>query len=167
MDSTANVKSLASIDEFVKALALTQEELVRSSEDTENELNRVTDYLQKVAPEYWKKQYQRANERWSEAREALSRCEQVTREDERRPCTEQKKQLELAKRRVEFCESRIRNIKALSQQWQQEVLKIHSHVHHVLDIGESGLPNAQNALQQIMTPLRRYAELEGGSGHSD
>ena len=166
MDNAANVKSIAALEHFEKCLALTSAELVRASDDIRIELDRVSSHLQKEAPAYWKQQFTRAQQCWAEARQALSLCEQVTRESERRPCTEQKKELLIAKRRVEFCEQRLRAVKALGAAWQQELLKIQSHNNQLMEVGQSGLPAAAVTLMQILNALRKYANLEAGGSPS-
>jgi hypothetical protein len=161
MDSRANVKSISALDSFAKSLSVTEGEMLRCVEATQVELNRISDYLERSAPAYWKREYQRSQEKLEVARAALSRCEQVTREDERKSCFLEKKQVAVAKQRVDFCEDRLRALKAINQKWQQERLKTFAHIQQVLDIAETGLPAAQNTLKQIMAPLRAYASLEG------
>lgn len=163
MDSPANVKSLSALDGFLKSLAVTESELMRCVEATQVELNRITEYLERSAPAYWKREYQRAGEKLEVARAALSRCEQVTREDERKSCFLEKKQVTLAKQRADFCEERLRALKSISRQWQQERLKTFAHLQQVLDIAETGLPTAQHILKQIIAPLRQYASLAGSA----
>ncbi len=162
MDSRANVKSLAALELFHQQIGLTQSELMRLAELIRVELDKLTDYLQKQAPAYWKHQFQRAQEKLEEARIALSRCEQVTRESERKSCFVEKKQVAVAKQRVELCESKLRLLKTLNQEWQQERLKTQSHLQQVLDVAETGLPTAQLTLAEILKPLRQYASLGDG-----
>lgn len=163
MDSQANVKSLSALEVFLKSLDVTESELMRCVEATQVELNRISDYLERSAPEYWKREYQRSQEKLEVARAALSRAEQVTREDERKSCFLEKKQVAIAKQRAEFCEDRLRSLKSISRQWQQERLKTFAHLQQVLDIAETGLPAAQNTLKQIIVPLRQYASLAGSA----
>ncbi len=97
MDSRANVKSLEAIEDFAKALLVTQSDLTRISELVRIELDKVTSYLEKESPDYWKHQHRRAQEKLEVARNALSRCQQVTRAGDEKSCLVEKKQVAIAK----------------------------------------------------------------------
>jgi hypothetical protein len=160
MASPAHVKNLESLEGFAMELHITQNELVRFAEAIRIELDRITDHLEREAPAYWKQQFQRSQQKLEIARAALSRCEQVTREDERRSCLVEKKQFVIAQHRVKFCEERLRTLKSVCQQWQQQRLKTQTHLQQLFDVAETGLPAAQSALNQVLIPLRQYAQIE-------
>ena len=158
MASQANVKDIAALEDFAASLAQQRDELSVVLEAVQIELDRLSSHLQKQSPDYWRKELQRAGERLTEARETLSRCEQVTRDDDRRPCDIERRAVQLAKRRVDECEQHLRDIRALAALWQREHSQVASQLRLLIDYNESGVAHACRDLQQTVATLRKYAE---------
>ena len=160
MDSRADVKDIASLERFASSLMQQRGELAIVLEALQTELDRLTAFLETQAPQYWRLQLRRAGERWSEAREALSRCEQVTRVDDRRPCDIERKALAVAKQRIELSEQRLRNIKSLRELWRQQQGQVYSQLRQAAEYNDAGLIEACRSIEQSLSVLRRYTAEE-------
>ena len=158
MDSRADVKDIASIERFAASLLQQRGELALVLEAVRAELDRLSDHLESRAPDYWRTQGRRAAERLSEARATLGRCEQTTREEDRRPCDLERKAVAVAKRRFDECEQRLRDVKLLAAQWRQQQGHVESQLRQVAEYNDAGIAEACRALDQILTTLRKYAE---------
>ena len=158
MASRADVKDIAALEWFAASLAKQRDELSVVLEAVQTELDRLTSHLQKHSPDYWRQELRRAGERLAEARESLSRCEQVSRDEDRRPCDIERKAVQLAKRRLDDCEQHLRDVRALAALWQREYNQVASQLRLLSDYSESGLSNACRGVEQAADTLRKYAE---------
>jgi hypothetical protein len=88
------------------------------------------------------------------------------REDERRPCTEEKKRVKRAKERYELCQQKIRIAKEANARWEQEQIKNSTRVERCRDLAESSLMVAIHQLRGLLERLESYANLKSAASSS-
>ncbi len=159
MSSQADVRSLERVQQFLYELQKFRSELVKEIETLETELRRLTTWIERDANEYWAKEFARSQHAYSEAQQALSRCMSYVRAEERQPCTEQKKRVQVTKQRRELCETKLRTAKAAAMHWEREKIKLQTKIDHCRDLADAELLNAVNQLKAQLGRLEEYASL--------
>ncbi len=159
----AQVRDLERLEHFLHQLHGFQERLTKQSDESRIELARATRWIEQEAPDYWHQQDQLARRRWVEAREALLRCEAVTRADDKPACSELRKKLDICTQRVKLCEYKLRQAKQFQLAWQQELQAIQTKIQQLIDVTESRLPIARHHLDKLLEPLRRYVSMAAPS----
>ena len=96
MADQADVRSLDRLEEFRQQAEAFRTGLLKEIESLTLELRRLTQWLEQDVLGYWGDESSKAERRWAECRDNLSRCQSYVRIDEKRPCTEEKKRLRLA-----------------------------------------------------------------------
>lgn len=152
----AHVRDLERIEQFLSQLREFQDGLMKQTDETRVELGRVTRWIEQDIPGYWSEQDRIAKRKWVEAREALLRCESVTRANDKPACSELRKRLDRCTQRVKLCEHRLRQVRQFQMQWQQQLQSIQLKVQQVIDVVEARLPIARHHLDRLLEPLRQY-----------
>ncbi|MCY3008672.1 MAG: hypothetical protein NTY42_02435 [Planctomycetota bacterium] len=155
----ANVKNIESLELFLDAIVSLRTGTRKQADEIREQLQRVSNWLEKELPDYWRNQHRIAENKWIAAREELMRCESKTRAEDERSCSVQRKMLAKATERRALCEHRVRTIPQLSLQWNQFYQEISLSVRHLDDLSESTLQNAISRLQSIVDTLKKYLEL--------
>ena len=116
---TANITS-------VEAVAWMQAAMVRFEAEVRDALvafglesRKPVEWIEQDRGHYWPRQVRLAQDAVNEAKINLERCQLTIRGDERRSCTDERKLLEKAKRRFEFCEAHL----AATRRWMPEIHK--------------------------------------------
>ncbi len=160
MVERANVTSLEQLGLLCEAILTYRGKMGKELEALGVELRRLTNWIQDDARNYWAGELTTAQRQFMECQDALVRCQSYVREDERRPCTEEKKRFEKAKKRRVLCEQMLRMAAAAAAKWEQEQNKNMAKVHRLRDLVESDLQAAVNLLSQDLTLLESYAQLK-------
>ena len=161
----ANVKNLDGLETFASAIARLCEANRKNTDDAREQLQRVTVWLNKEMPEYWANQLRIAQNRWTEAREDLLRCQSRSRADDEVSCLVQRKALDRATERRSLCEKRVKILPTLVHRWDQFVQEISLSLRQMVDLSESQLPLAHARLQGTITTLKQYIETLGPRDH--
>ncbi|RMF37238.1 MAG: hypothetical protein D6753_18025 [Planctomycetota bacterium] len=159
MPDHADVRSLERLEEFEQQLMRLRQSLLKTLEDLQLEVRRLSDWIERDARAYWLDQYRAAQRHRLECREALSRCMATVRADERRPCTEQKQRLARADARVRTCQEKLRAQQFAAASWRRVQTKEQARMQRCQDMAETGLMVALERLRNHLETLRRYAEL--------
>lgn len=159
MAEHANVVSLEQLEEFYLALERYRGGMHKELEALGLEIRRLTHWIVSDARNYWMDELTAARRHQVECRAALTRCQSYVREEERRPCTEEKKRFEKAKKRTALCEEKLRVAAAAAGFWQREQTKNHAKLSRCEDMVESELQVAANQLRVHIETLRQYASL--------
>lgn len=157
--SSAKVLSLESLQQFYLDLQKFRTNLLREVENLELELRRLTNWVDVEASSYWQSENQLVRRRMSEFLQQLSRCMSYVREEERKPCTEEKKRVARAKERAELCDNKLRITKAASTQWEARANKVKTKLQRCRDMAESELLVALTRLQTHIERLESYSQL--------
>jgi hypothetical protein len=154
----AKVKSLEAIESFADSVAKLRHDSGKQVDEIRQQLQRVSNWLEKELPEYWSNEKRIAEARWTEARQDLLRCEAKSRESDKESCSVQKKLLRLATERRSLCEERARLIPKLAMEWNRLLEQTGPTVRQMDDLCETSLQNAWNDLQAIIAALKAYTD---------
>lgn len=157
--SSANVLSLEALQQFYVELQQFRTALLKELESLDLELRRLSQWIQVDSAQYWNNEHQLIRRRLSECLQQLSRCMSYVREDERRPCTEEKKRVAKAKERATMCETKIKIVQAASTHWETRTAKTRTKLQRCRDMAESELLAALNRLQSHIERLEAYRQL--------
>lgn len=163
MADKAEVLSLAQIETFQQQLGGFRTQLGTEIEALLLELRRLTHWLSNDVLGHWSSEVVKAERRWTECRDALSRCQSYVRENERRPCTEEKKRLRLAEQRLELCQQKLKLTRAAIQFWETQCGKLQAKIARCRDMAESELQVAGHVLSDQVERLRTYANLRSSA----
>jgi hypothetical protein len=163
MADKADVRSLAQIEAFWQQLAVFRTQLSAEIEALLMELRRLTNWLNNDVLGYWSDEVVKAERRWTECRDNLSRCMSYVREDERRPCTEEKKRLQIAEQRLELCQQKLKVTRSAILFWETERSKQQAKIAHCRDLAEGDLQVAYHVLADQVARLQNYANLRSPS----
>lgn len=154
----ANVKNIGAIELFAESIASLRNTTRKQADEIRGQFQRVSSWLEKELPDYWKNELRKAEKRWIEAREELMRCESKTRADDERSCSVQRKMLAKATERRQLCEQRVRSLPSLAMQWNQFLQEASTSLRQLDDLSESTLQTAFDRLQGTLETLRKYLE---------
>ena len=163
MADHADVRSLQSLETHLTQTIQYRGQMLKEIENLQLELRRLTSWIENDAQQYWRDQATLAQRQFTEAQETLSRCMSYVREDERQPCTEEKKRFKRAKERRELCEQKLRTVNAAIMAWQRELTLSHSKVQRCRDMAESELTVAIAHLSGQIEQLQQYTNLQSGA----
>ncbi len=167
MADNAQVLSLAQIEAFATQLIGFRSQLSAEIELLQLELRRLTNWLNHDVLGYWGDELAKAERRWTECRDSLTRCMSYVREDERRPCTEEKKRLQQAERRLELCQQKLKTTRAAILFWDTERNKQQSKIVRCRDLAEADLQVAVHVLTDQVERLKAYAGLRSTPATND
>ncbi|MFO0941672.1 MAG: hypothetical protein U0930_13020 [Pirellulales bacterium] len=161
--SNAKVLSVEALEQFFVQLKAFRTSLMKELEALELELRRLTNFIEVDATRYWEHEYQQVRRKLSEYSQQLSRCMSYVREDERKPCTEEKKMVAKAKERTQLCENKMQIAQAARQHWESRKAKVRTKLQRGRDLAESELQVAINKLQRILENLEDYRRVASGA----
>ncbi len=156
MADNADVRSLEQLESFLLQTEAFRVQLLSEIENLSLELRRLTNWLTNDVHGYWSDELVKAQRRHAECRDVLSRCMSYVREDERRPCTEEKKRLRRAEERLELCQQKLKATAAAIVFWETQRNKQHGRVARCRDLAESEMLVACNVLRDQIELLRSY-----------
>ncbi len=160
MADHADVRSLERLEAFHERCIHFRVQLLKEVENLQTELRRLTQWIDGEATNYWQEQLTGAGRRLVECQDALVRCMSYVREDERRPCSEEKKRVRRAQQRRTLCEQQLKTMRAASGAWEREITKANTKLQRCRDLSESDLLVAINHLAGQIERLREYASLK-------
>ena len=166
MADQADVHSLDRLEEFHQQAEAFRIGLLKEIESLILELRRLTQWLEQDVIGYWSDERVKAERRWAECRDNLSRCQSYVRVEEKRPCTEEKKRLRLAEQRLELCQNKLRVSQAALTFWQTECSKQQSHIARCQDLADSNMRVACEHLRGQIERLQLYTQLRSPSTSS-
>jgi hypothetical protein len=152
----ANVKNIEGLEAFAGSIARLRESTRKNTDDIREQLQRVSRWLDKELPEYWGNQLRMAQIRWGEARDELLHCQAKTRAEDETSCLFQRKALDRATQRRNFCEQKVKLIPQLANRWEQFLQEIALSVRQLEDLADSSLPLAASRLDHTLQTLKQY-----------
>jgi hypothetical protein len=154
----ANVRSLDAVERFASDISGLRTSTRKITDEIREQLQRVTNWVEKELPEYWRNELRLAEKRWVEAREDLLRCEAKSRAEDETQCSVQRKALARATERKALCEQRTRLIPELAREWSQFIQESSTQVRQLDDLAESTLQTAHNQLLFTIETLKKYMQ---------
>jgi hypothetical protein len=142
--------------------------LVQFAEDANNALTslslegrRSIDWIEQDRTLYWPREMRKASDRLAEARLELQRCELTISGEDRRACIQEKKNLEKAKRRLEFTEQRIAAVRRWKFEIHKAVEDFEVHLAKLARYLENDVPVAAAELERMAQALEAYTQTFG------
>ncbi len=163
MADRADVRSLEQLEEFLRRTEAMRVGLLKEIEALGLELRRLSHWLSEEVIDYWRDELAKAQRRFAECRDNLSRCLSSVRADEQRPCTDEKKRLRIAEQRLELCQQKLRVSQAALTFWEAERNKQRSYIVRCRDLAEADLRVACAHLRGQIDTLHAYANLRSGA----
>ena len=106
MSRSAQVHSLESIEAVKVALLAFSHDINLAVAGLDSEIRRMLEWLEHDRPAFWKKQVHRAHDAMVQAQAELHRCLMFPINDERPSCYDERKALQRAQKRLEYCEEK-------------------------------------------------------------
>jgi hypothetical protein len=158
MNQQANVESIQAIADFHAALVEFDRQTRDLLQTLELEVRRAIDWIEHDRTRYWPQQMRRATDAVQEARINLDAAQISVRPNDSRPCYEQKKLLENARRRLGICERKVELVK----KWRRTLAHAHEELQGRLGTTyqymDSDIAKAVAALERMVAALDKYAE---------
>ncbi len=160
MSNHANVTSLEQLADFLERSQSFRAQLAKELENLQLELNRISQWIDREARDYWTAELRVAHRQFVECQQALVRCTSYVRENERRPCTEEKKRLHRAQARRSLCEQKLKVVQAAASAWEREQHKNSTKIERCRDLADSQMAVAIHQLSLQLERLESYASLK-------
>jgi hypothetical protein len=160
----ARVTDVEALSRFQEQIGETRTALAAQVEAALQQMHRMTRWVEEDAPGYWTHQLVVAERRWTEAREALARCESRSRSSDTPACSSERKILHLWSERRKLCEAKLAVAKQTAIEWQRMVPELDRKIRSLDELVQSGLPQAHHRLGKILLPLRSYLSASAPSG---
>ena len=157
----SNRANITSIDAVLQTSLALQQFAARVSDaltDLRLESRRAVDWIENDRTRYWPQEVRKASDAVGEALINLERCEMSISPDDKRPCYEEKKALQLAKRRLRTSEEKVRIVKAWRIKINQETDEFEGRLAVMAHYLESQIPRAVAALKRMSAALEKYTQ---------
>ena len=161
MGEQVKVADVETIERFRAQLIQAAETFGLALEEAEGDIERTMAWLESDRPDAWRKQIRKAQDKVVECKSALFRKQEIKATPEARPSVvDERKALERAQRRLEFCEEKLRNTKRWSTELPRQAVVFKgalSGMHVMLD---RDVPRINAMLKRMTEHLEEY--LRGG-----
>jgi hypothetical protein len=162
----ARVTDVEALSRFQEKIGETRTALAAQVEAALQQMHRMTRWVEEEAPGYWTQQLVAAERRWTEAREALARCESRSRASDTPACSSERKTLHLWTERKKLCQAKLTVAKQTAIEWQRLLPELDRKIRSLDELVQSGLPQAHHRLGKILLPLRSYLSASSPSSGS-
>jgi hypothetical protein len=122
------------------------------------EVRRAVDWIEQDRRRYWAHQAKKASDWVKQARNALERAELTYGSEEPPPCTEQKKILAKAKRRLQLCEEKIKAVRRWARLVRAELNEFDGQMARMNNYLDTDVPRAAAALERMLRALEKYVQ---------
>ena len=155
--SSAHVNSIDAIRRFRVALLEYDHNVRDALSILLLESRRVLDWVENDRSSYWPRAVREANNRLAEAKNQLEQCQLAARAEDRRSCIEEKKNVQKAKRRMEYCENKAQAVKRWRTMIRQEAEEFQGGLARLNSHLEIDIPRAVALLERFCIALDKYA----------
>jgi hypothetical protein len=162
----ARVTDVEALSRFQEQIGETRTAFASQVESALQQMHRMTRWVEEEAPGYWTQQLVSAERRWTEAREALARCESRSRASDTPACSSERKTLHLWAERKKLCQTKLALAKQTAIEWQRLVPELDRKIRALDELVQSGLPQAHHRLGKILLPLLSYLSASSPSSSS-
>ncbi|MFV1964372.1 MAG: hypothetical protein ACC628_03035 [Pirellulaceae bacterium] len=158
MDRSAQVTSIDAVRELRTALLQFEAGARDAVSMLQLEVRRAVDWLENDRGRYWPNQVRKASEGVAQARNALGRAELTYGSEEPPPCTEQKKALAQAKRRLRLCEEKVKTVRRWVRAVRAELNEFDGQMARMNNYLDTDTPRATAALERMLRALEKYVQ---------
>jgi hypothetical protein len=162
MSGSAKLTSIDAVERLANGLRRFAEEASTALTDLEIEINRTLDWIKVDRKGFWENQVRRGWERLNEARLNLERCKMTAVGDQGRSCYDEKKALEVAKRRVHLAEEKVEAVRRWSRSIDRDFKQYRACVGQLSSWLQLDLVRLLGLLERMSGALEAYAQ--GGVG---
>jgi hypothetical protein len=156
----AEVTNVAALVEFRAALATFAVEVRQALSDIGIEAQRGLAWITNDRPAYWRAEQRRSADLVAHAKQDLAQARTYKRIDNYVPtCAEEKKALEMAKRRLENAERKLEIVRQYGQTAHRAVDEFQGPVQQLLAIVNGDIPHAMAVLERMSEFLAQYATM--------
>jgi len=159
MTAPANVRSIDALQRLGVALEVFQHEASVALDDLTMDLQRAIQWVEVDQREYWVQELRRAEAAVNEAKLNLSRKKMFRIGDREPACDEEKKALEMAKRRVERAREKLEAVRRWGRLLEREAVECKSGVAPLAQWVETDVPRAVAVLKQLTGALEAYVDV--------
>lgn len=160
MTESANVRSIDAIRHFHAAVLKFQEEARLCISALEMQLLRFVGWIERERPGYWKREIENCYREVSEARVRLHQCKMKKMGDYKPTCFEETKDLERAKKALEFSQKQVPVIKHWTIQTHHEANEYHGRSAQLTQMIERDIPQLLALLHQAVDRLEAYQQVQ-------
>lgn len=157
MSKSANMRSLDAVRQFMAAVVQFQSEARTALAALDTQLNRTIFWLERDRPEFWKREIEKCMREAADARVRLHQCRMRRTGDFRPSCIEEVKELEKARRDLNFAQKQI----PVVRQWRinalHEANEFHGRCSQLVQMLERELPQLLGLLQKSVERIETYA----------
>lgn len=157
MSDSANVTSLEAIAQFAVAVLQFQSEARLCLTALDAQLRQVQSWLERDRPVFWKHEIESCTRAVADARIRLHQCRMRRVGDFRPTCFEEQKDLEQARRSLEFSQKQVPAVKRWSIAAQHEANEFHGRSSQMTLMLERELPRLLALLKFSLDRLEAYA----------
>jgi len=172
MSRAARVGSVEMLKQFRVALCKFAETVTNTLDETDSEIRRTTIWLRQDQHRYWKDQLRKRSEKYSQAKLALKRKQDLDRTPlgGRYSYVDEKRAFAIAQKRLQEAEEKLENTRRWIRQLDQEAFSYKGLVQGLAQAVEVEIPNARAQIDRMTGALESYLALappEGATGTED
>jgi hypothetical protein len=162
MSTQAEVKSIDTLAFVKAALATFAHETGQALAEVEMQGQRAVDWITVDQAAYWKAEVRRAADNVNKAIKDLEYCRAFKKVGDNQPsCTEEKKALEKARRRLEYAERKAEIVRRWTPSVQQQFRETCVRLVRFREVIEIDCPRAMGRLEQMLRSLDAYTHTVG------
>ena len=167
MAGQAEVRSLDTLAFVKSALATFAYECGQALSEVELEGRRGVDWITVDQAGYWKAEVRRRSEKVNEAMKDLEKCRTFKKTGDEPPaCTEEKKNLEKARRKLQVAEEKAEAVRHWTPIVQQQFREAGVRLVHFREVLDVDVPKAMAIVERMLKSLEAYREMSSPSGGS-
>jgi hypothetical protein len=156
MDRSAHVTSIDAVRTLRAGVLQFEADARDAVSMLQMEVRRAVDWIENDRSRYWSHQAKRASDWVKQARNDLERAELTYGSEEPPPCTEQKKVLAQAKRRLQLCEEKIKAVRRWVRLVRAELNEFDGQMARMNNYLDTDVPRAAAALERMLRALEKY-----------
>ena len=165
MAGQAEVRSIDTLSFVKAALATFGYECGQALSEVELEGRRGVEWITVDQAGYWKAEVRRRGEKVNEAMKDLEKCRTFKSTGDGPPaCTEEKKNLEKARRRLQVAEEKAEAVRHWTPIVQQQFRETGVRLVHFREVLDVDVPKAMALVERMLKALEAYREMSGPSG---
>jgi hypothetical protein len=160
MGESAQVSSIAAIEDFRGALVQFAQQAAQSLCEMETEIRRAYDWLTHDQLKFWQSEFKRCGRALLEAKSELQNAQTSRRMDDYTPsCSQERKKVERIRQRQELAQAKIQAVRRWSQVVAREVDEFKTRSAQLSTMLEADVPKALSTLDRILLSLDAYVQL--------
>lgn len=158
MVQQSDVRNLQVLRQLHGGLTHLSERMDVTAQDLRACLLAVDTWIRSDRPSYWKRQTRLAEQHLNEALDRLQQKQSTTMHAERPPATEEKKQVTLARARLNACRQRAQACRKYLPQIEDAIDDLAGPLAEINETVETEIPQAMRELMRMLEVLERYTQ---------